>query len=234
MDNLRKAALTTLKNKYFLVGKEDRSVSCQTHRMVDAMIEFLIETQPNEMQRLSEAEKTLNKVVDSLQQKLENIEHELRHSQNNCKGLMQEIGEKEVLVEAFDKVRKLFAGRTWLMEGRGLYPYDDDQYKLEVRWMFDEFEKIKNRTWNNIRTKTFEYKQKLIAEYEGDLKARNKMLLEIIHKFQDLCLKEYPVLSDIVDHSQDIKMSYGIDETLIEDEKQSTEIRGLDNNIGSR
>jgi hypothetical protein len=133
--------------------------------------------------------------------------------QNNINGLMQEIGEKEVLASAFDNVRKIFESRKWLMEGRGSYPYDDDRYKQEVRWLMDEFEKIYNETWRNIRTKTFEYKETLISEYKGDLKDENKYFKDIVLKFQELCLKEKPNLEEILHHSRAVKMGWNTYET---------------------
>jgi hypothetical protein len=72
--------------------------------------------------------------------------------------------EKEVMIDAFDKVQKLFRQREWLTQGRGCYPYNDDRYKEEVRYLMDEFEKIKDRTWKNIKTKTADYKAALTKD----------------------------------------------------------------------
>lgn len=80
--------------------------------------------------------------------------------------VLQELGEKEVMIEAFDKVQKLFKGREWLQQGRGLYPYNDDRYKEEVKYMWEEFKEIKSHTWENIKTKTFEYREKIIADFK--------------------------------------------------------------------
>lgn len=79
--------------------------------------------------------------------------------------LLMELGEKEVLINAFSKIRDLFKGRTWLMEGRGSYPYDDEKYKEEVKYLMEEFEEIEKNVWANIKTKTFEYRDKIIADY---------------------------------------------------------------------
>jgi len=210
MDNLRKAALDILKRKGFIYGKLERSVSAETHRMVEAMVEYLIEVQPEEMERLAKSENELLSQVQNLEKRLQELQTQLRHSENNVKGLMQEIGEKEVLASAFDKVRQIFAGREWITQGRGPYAYDDDEYKKEVQYLLNDFEEIQHDTWNNIRTKTFDYKQKLINQYEGELKDENKFFLSIISKFQELCLKEHPVLEEILDHAKDVKMGYGL------------------------
>jgi len=80
-------------------------------------------------------------------------------------GVLEELGEKEVMIQAFDKVRELFEMRSWIMDGRGSYPYNDDKYKQEVRFLYDEFDALKSDVWKNIKTKTFEYREKIIAEY---------------------------------------------------------------------
>lgn len=77
----------------------------------------------------------------------------------------QDAHEKEVMMQAFDKVRKLFEGREWIMEGRGSYPYNDDRYKEEVRYLYDEFDALQKDTWNSIESKSFEYRKAIIEEY---------------------------------------------------------------------
>jgi hypothetical protein len=72
--------------------------------------------------------------------------------------------EKEVMIDAFDKAQKLFRQREWLTQGRGCYPYNDDRYKEEVRYLMDEFEKVKDRTWKSIKTKTADYKAALTKD----------------------------------------------------------------------
>lgn len=82
--------------------------------------------------------------------------------------ILQELGEKEVMIAAFAKIMNAFKLRDWIMQGRGCYPYNDDRYKEEVRYLYDEIEKIENDTWKNIKTKTFEYREKIIAEYKKE------------------------------------------------------------------
>ena len=84
------------------------------------------------------------------------------------------LNEREALFQAFDKIRASFKGRHWLMEGRGCYPYDDERYKEEVRYIMDEFEEINTNLWKQIKSKSFEYRksieeplQKRIAELEA-------------------------------------------------------------------
>ena len=83
----------------------------------------------------------------------------------NMQELMNSADEREVMAQAFEKVRELFAGREWLMEGRGNYPYNDDRYKEEVRYMMDAFNKIKSELWRNVKSKTADYRQRIIKEY---------------------------------------------------------------------
>jgi hypothetical protein len=78
--------------------------------------------------------------------------------------LTRSADEREVLVQAFDKITKEFEGRDWIMEGRGCYPYNDDRYKQEVRYIFDAFTKIKKEVWANIKSKSFEYRDRIKAE----------------------------------------------------------------------
>ena len=71
------------------------------------------------------------------------------------------------MMQAFDKVRQIFEMRKWIMEGRGSYRYDDDRYKEEVRYMYDEFDALFKDTWANIKSKSFEYREKIIKEWKG-------------------------------------------------------------------
>jgi hypothetical protein len=77
----------------------------------------------------------------------------------------QDAHEKEVMMQAFDKVRKIFEMRSWVMEGRGSYPYNDDRYKKEVYHMYNEFDALFKETWANIDSKSFEYRKQIIAQY---------------------------------------------------------------------
>jgi hypothetical protein len=82
--------------------------------------------------------------------------------------ILDDAHEKEVMMAAFVKVKELFERRSWIMEGRGSYRYDDDRYKEEVRYLFDEFDQLYNDTWKNIKSKTFEYRNQIIAQYLKD------------------------------------------------------------------
>ena len=73
----------------------------------------------------------------------------------------QAMDEREVLIKAFDNIRKEFTGRWWLKEGRGNYPYDDDRYKEEVRYIMDAFNEINSDVWKNIKSKSFEYRKSI-------------------------------------------------------------------------
>ena len=59
----------------------------------------------------------------------------------------------------------MFEQREWLMQGRGDYTYDDDRYKMEVKYLMDEFEKLKSDTWANIKSKSVDYRRKVIANF---------------------------------------------------------------------
>lgn len=80
-------------------------------------------------------------------------------------GISQDAHEKEIMMQAFDKVRQIFVGRQWIMEGRGSYPYNDDRYQQEVRYMYDEFDQVVKDTWANIKSKSADYRKAIIAEY---------------------------------------------------------------------
>jgi len=102
--------------------------------------------------------------------------------QNLCKEQLKQEGEKEpvaqvvtndahekeVMMKAFDDVRRIFEGRQWIMEGRGSYPYNDDRYKEEVRYLYNEFDAIYKNTWANIKSKSVDYRQQIIAQYLHD------------------------------------------------------------------
>jgi len=82
------------------------------------------------------------------------------------------LDEREALFQAFDAIQSSFRGRTWLMEGRGAYPDDDERYKEEVRYIMNEFEEINTNLWKQIKSKTFEYRNLI----EEPLKKRIKEL----------------------------------------------------------
>lgn len=88
-----------------------------------------------------------------------------RTQDESAAGISQDAHEKEVMMQAFDKVREIFEGRQWIMQGRGSYPYNDHRYKEEVRYMYDEFDRVFKDTWGNIKSKSSEYREWIIAEY---------------------------------------------------------------------
>lgn len=79
--------------------------------------------------------------------------------------LKRAADEREVFVQAFDKITKEFEGRHWLMEGRGTYPYNDERYKEEVRYIMDAFKAIKEDVWRQVKSGTHQYKGRIIKEY---------------------------------------------------------------------
>jgi hypothetical protein len=87
-------------------------------------------------------------------------EYAVKHGEAN-----NDAHEKEIMMQAFDKVRQLFEGRQWIMDGRGSYPYNDDRYKQEIRYMYDEFEAIRKDTWANIKSKSVDYRNRIIEQY---------------------------------------------------------------------
>jgi len=93
----------------------------------------------------------------------------------------QAMDEREVLIKGYDAIRKLFKGRDWLMEGRGCYPYNDDRYKQEVRYIMDAFNEINKNVWRDIKSKTFEYR-----------KAVEKPLLEKISELENRWMQGKP------------------------------------------
>jgi hypothetical protein len=100
--------------------------------------------------------------------------------------------EKEVMIRAFDKIRQIFSGRQWIMDGRGSYPYNDDRYREEVRYMYDEFDALVKDTWANIKSHSSEYRQAIIAEHvkgkEGN-KEREVAFAEWLNKGY-ICIEE--------------------------------------------
>jgi len=115
-------------------------------------------------------------------------------SQGLPENILQELGEKEVMIAAFAKIREMFRKREWIMEGRGSYRYDDDRYKEEVRYLFDECDAIANDTWKNIKTKTFEYREKIIADYKAS--APSQGLREEIIKREEEVIKNSKIIND--------------------------------------
>lgn len=105
-------------------------------------------------------------------------------------GISQDAHEKEVMMQAFDKVRHIFEGRQWVMDGRGSYPYNDDRYKEEVRYMYNEFDQVVKDTWANIKSKSVDYRKAIIAEYLESAAGR-KEAVEKAMAFAEWCNKNY-------------------------------------------
>jgi hypothetical protein len=103
----------------------------------------------------------------------------------------EDAHEKEIMIKAFDKVQKIFKMREWVMEGRGSYPYNDDRYKEEVRYLFDEFEAIRKDTWENIESKSFEYRERIIANYLKEHPAKGAVWVKAVNLNEILIGKEY-------------------------------------------
>lgn len=105
----------------------------------------------------------------------------------------QDAHEKEVMMRAFHNVKQIFEGRKWIMEGRGCYPYDDDRYKEEVRYMYDEFDQVFNDTWCNIKSKSIEYREWIIKVY---LKNDHPAIHDILKRLGYRKVKESEAKSD--------------------------------------
>lgn len=107
---------------------------------------------------------------------------------DKVQGEPSDAHEKEIIMQAFDKVRKMFEGRSWIMEGRGSYRYDDDRYKEEVRYLYEEFDALQTDTWKNIKSKSFEYRNKIIEDYKKSQpdKVQEKEIERLQHKNEKL------------------------------------------------
>lgn len=95
--------------------------------------------------------------------------------------------EREVLIKAFSDITKEFEGREWIMDGRGSYKYDDDEYRKEVTYLYEAFKKIKNEMWSKIKSKTYEYKN----EIERPFLEKNEETIYVLET-----LKRETMLSD--------------------------------------
>ncbi len=94
------------------------------------------------------------------------------------------IHESEIMIKAFAAVQEIFEGRTWLIEGRGAYPYNDDRYKEEVRYIMDEFNEVKTKAWKQIESKSFEYRDSIIKPYQDqitNLQSEKEELIELLN-----------------------------------------------------
>jgi len=75
---------------------------------------------------------------------------------------IQATDEVEVLIKAFAEINQIFNSRRWILDGRGNYEFDDEGYKNEVNNIFDEFKNIKEQMWSNIKSKTADYREKIL------------------------------------------------------------------------
>ena len=91
----------------------------------------------------------------------------------NAKGnLAQEMeAETEVMIQAFDKIRTIFSMRAWIIEGRGPYIDSDDEYRKEVTYLYEEFDALVNDVWKNIKSRSVDFRNKIINDYLSDKKA---------------------------------------------------------------
>ena len=95
---------------------------------------------------------------------IEKLNDTIELQRKEIEGLKKHRDEKEVMVQAFNKICNLFNGYKWIMEGRGPYAYDDNGYKMEVTHLFTEFQFIRQDTWDNIQSRTAEYKHALLKD----------------------------------------------------------------------
>jgi hypothetical protein len=89
--------------------------------------------------------------------------------------------EKEVMMKSFDKVRQIFEGRQWIMDGRGSYPYNDDRYREEVRYMYDEFDALVKDAWANIKSHSSEYRQAIVKEYLKGMEGKEREVGTVVN-----------------------------------------------------
>lgn len=126
--------------------------------------------------------------------------------------VLQELGEKEVMIIAFDKVRKMFDLRSWIMQSRGSYPYDDDRYKEEVRYLFDEFDALQKGVWKNIKTKTFEYRDKIIEDYKKSTVNERKDTPETIGQILKQAIEFHELKPEFID--RELKLQGTLDKLI--------------------
>jgi len=111
-------------------------------------------------------------VTEELKQSLESL----------TKALKNILDEREALIKAFDSIRQSFEGREWLMEGRGCYPYNDDRYKEEVKYIMDEFQTIQKDLWKQIKSKSFDYRKSIEKPLLDKINELEKQVKELQNK----------------------------------------------------
>lgn len=115
-------------------------------------------------------------------------ELEIQELKEENERLIQDRDEKEILINALDQFRTAFHSRQWLTEGRGNYTHDDDRYKLEVKYLLDEFEKINRKAWAANQDKDTRlseiFSQRVsseVADLREALELARKVLIEDDH-----------------------------------------------------
>lgn len=98
--------------------------------------------------------------------------------------------EREVLIQTLDLVRKIFESRAWIMEGRGAYPYNDEKYREEVRYMYNEFDALMKNVWGNIKSKSNEYRMEVIMEHLR-LIAENPVEVQVASRLRAVMRRQY-------------------------------------------
>ncbi len=82
------------------------------------------------------------------------------------------IEEREACLQAISKINDSFRSREWITEGRGSYPYDDERYKQEVRFIFDELQGFISDVHRQVKATTCDYR----IEVEKQIKSENDKL----------------------------------------------------------
>lgn len=113
--------------------------------------------------------------------------------------------EREVLIQAFSQVTKEFEGREWLMQGRGAYPYDDERYKEEVKYLMDSFQMIKQTMWGVIKSTTIGameiYAKELVKKVVGKQELTEAIEQAYMAGYHSCCKRD-PSASDALAYRQ--------------------------------
>lgn len=170
-------------------------------------------------QQLAEKEKEIHRQKRRVEEYWKQIEIDtakINSQQSTIQSLKEEVeglkearDEREELIKAFDAIRSEFEGRKWLMEGRGNYTYDDEGYKLEVRYIMDAFNEINDNLWRKIKSKTFEYRQAIEKPLQSTITTQAeeiKELEKINDKSSEIFSKHIADQDQIIfDQSEEIK-----------------------------
>lgn len=148
-----------------------------------------------------------------------NLDHVYWYMAEACSSLLNEertnknkaIEEREACLQALSKIQASFKTREWITEGRGVYPFDDDRYRQEVRFIFEELQGIISDVHRQVKSTTCDYRVEVEKQIGSENDRLQKELSDAYHQIE-LLQKRQIVLTEALRETSDILAKKELDE----------------------